>query len=297
MTDQVPEYAFPVLCSKELISFVPRAVHCLHVVLCRCPTCPLSWLSLTHCGLDDRDGARILDALTPATCKLSYSSSSGAIISSSSCSSKDGCPLQSNWSWLDLSYNSLEGGAALVAAAVITAFVAEAGSVNTATGRHQQQGAPSNARTMSASRFDAGDSTSASSSLRSRYSSVIASRILLLDGNPLGVSGVRCIARALAGQPSVGVLAAIASSRNSIRVDSTAAGTTSNSAVSEVEAEASLALAETVEQQQQGQQQLSLHVGIAKVTLVAKEKGVRASMRDSHASVVTASQVGWIEAG
>jgi hypothetical protein len=48
---------------------------------------------------------------------------------------------------------------------------------------------------------------------------------------------------------------------------------------------------QALQQTQQQQQQLRLHVGIAKVALMAKEKGFRSSMRDTQSAMMLASQV------
>jgi hypothetical protein len=47
----------------------------------------------------------------------------------------------------------------------------------------------------------------------------------------------------------------------------------------------------SVQQAQQQQQQQRLHVGIAKVALMAKENGFRSSMRDTQSAMMLASQV------
>eukprot|EP00879_Flechtneria_rotunda_P005641 GHRR01005940.1.p1 GENE.GHRR01005940.1~~GHRR01005940.1.p1 ORF type:complete len:880 (+),score=289.87 GHRR01005940.1:295-2934(+) len=242
----------------------------------RCNLCPLSCLRLSHCGIDDRDASVILDALIPrgaGTSSSVYGVSSNSNHASISSSGDHG-----SWTCIDLSHNSLEGGAAICAAAVVNAIMATTKATNNSCsngdgagltiasassemdhsngffmGEYARRGRCSNVSVR-------GSSYSSTGGGGSRGGSAGGSsfgKTLLLDGNPLGASGVKCLMRALAGQPSVGVL-----------------------------------VPETYKEKgDNSQQQLPVFVSIAKVTLMAKERGFRSNLRDTQSASVLATQV------
>jgi hypothetical protein len=257
---------------------------------------------MSHCGLDDKDGSLILDSLVP---------DGTSSISSSLCgSSSGGCARLHAWTFLDLSHNMLEGGAALCAATLISVIGSSSGA---AADRQQQE------RQCSADTFFCGTDSSSARSSGSKSSSMasgsfrrgfgvatcdsltgrqmLGQGVLLLDGNPLGASGVRSIMRALAGSPSVGVLPPAYSSSSAASRGRLSPQPSSSSSSDELPAAGSdsvlrAGLADGISQQQQQQlQPLVLHVGIAKVALMAKEKGFRSSMRDTQSAMMLASQV------
>jgi hypothetical protein len=214
----------------------------------------------------------------------------------------------------------LEGGAALCAATLVSVV---GSSCNKGSNIRQQQQQQSAADTFFCSTSSSGGASRGSNfssahsgsfkqgfSLDSSMSGApqFAQQVLLLDGNPLGASGVRSIMRALAGQPSVGVLAPASSNSSSSSGSQLAAagsGLTAypsysssdclqnpdrNAAV-DMEGVLTNGAAYDSNQPAQQQQQLRLHVGIAKVALMAKEKGFRSSMRDTQSAIMLASQV------
>jgi hypothetical protein len=261
---------------------------------------------MSHCGLDDKDGSLILDSLVP---------DGTSSISSSLCgSSSGGCARHHTWYFLDLSHNMLEGGAALCAATLVSVI----GSSSTdGTGLQHQQQQRCFADTFFCSTGSSGARPNSSRANREPFGSFgrsfacnsltgtqkLGQRVLLLDGNPLGASGVRSIMRALAGSPSVGVLPPAYSACSSSSSSSSAAqgkglslsACPLNSSCSDYlpagvfELGCRAGLADGDKQQQQ--QPLSLHVGIAKVALMEKEKGFRSSMRDTQSAMMLALRV------
>jgi hypothetical protein len=270
----------------------------------RCPTCCLSSLSMSHCGLDDKDGSLILDSLVP---------DETSSISSSLCgSSSGGCAQPHAWTFLDLSHNMLEGGTALCAATLVSVTCSSRDWGRTQQ-QQQQQGAAdtffcSTSSSGAASRgsrssgFKQGNAFDSSSGVQQ-----LGQQALLLDGNPLGASGVRSIMRALAGQLSVGMFTPASSSSRSAAAGSGLSSAPSTSSSSDcllnLDRNSSTADLEGVLRSgaaacdtnqtalQQQQQPLRLHVGIAKVALMAKERGFRSSMRDTQSAVMLTAQV------
>lgn len=278
---------------------------------------------MSHCGLDDRDGSLILDALVPSS-SLSSSGSGSCRINDSGSSST----MLHSWMFLDLSCNTLEGGAALCAAALISAVAGRSidhqqqhGQQQCGQGQWLKRGCSSHSCKHSSNGGDSFRSSSkmlGSGSIFGNAALDLAPgcRVLLLDGNPLGASGVRSLMRALAGQPSVGLLLQDSSSCGGtsagIRAPTTDHDRTSSSANASTAAfflateqpgaadtcgnpslgAQSSSSAGTYQQQQGQRSAMALHVGIAKVALMAKEKGFRSSMRDTQSASMLSSQVG-----
>lgn len=151
-------------------------------------------LRLCNNGLTDADGAVVLDALA------ARAAAGGG------------------WRSVDLAHNLLEGGAALCARRVVAAAAAAAAAAASAPGGACWEDAFDE---ESCSGSDSGDETAGSGgsssagggsdaragrsgheAMRPRrwpQDGVLALRVLVLDGNPLGASGAQCVLRALAG--------------------------------------------------------------------------------------------------
>ncbi|KAF8058470.1 LRRC74A [Scenedesmus sp. PABB004] len=156
------------------------------------------------------------------------------------------------WRCVDLSDNALEGGAALCAAAVVAAH---------ASRRHD--------RLPGDGAGGKGPASCGAGGLRAPR------RSLLLGGNPLGASGVRCIMRTLGGLPG----AALAAAGRGLGCAGEQPGG--------LEA-GSLGAAGSAAEQGGGAALPAVDVAIPRVALLARERGFRSGMRDGrHASALS----------
>jgi hypothetical protein len=241
-------------------------------------------LCLSHCGFGDRDGTLILNALVDAASSKCGPSSSNSGSCSSSSGGGRGYAADRDWVLLDLAYNAFEGGAALCAATLVTAEAAAAAAAAAAGGGSasvSSSGAGLNASFSDA--WGAGSSKAQQQLLPRKW--------LVLDGNPLGASGVRMLMRAIAAQPAVGIGAADAHLACCFGGGTAASCDTSSSAAAAGDSSRSGAFYETTQQGGAAAQQQHLHVSVAKVSLLAKEKGFRASMRAAEAAQAFAAPV------
>jgi hypothetical protein len=281
-------------------------------MLCRTPHHSVTHLYLSHCGLSDRDGSLILNALVDAAASSSGDWNSSGCGSSTSTSS--GCSAYRSssdrgrrgvrgWVLLDLAYNALEGGAALCSGALVTAEADTAAAAATAA---------SSSRTGGPVPFCLGSSCGPSGvdGMQCHVAGLSKSasyKRLVLDGNPLGASGVRILMRAIAAQPAVAMGAA-----GSLFLESQAAASTSGTAramsaaasgqcdVGEGTAAAFFLPAQPgrgVDGGESGRYSQGLQVSIAKVSLLGKEKGFRASLRAAEAAQAFTTQVGLPQMG
>lgn len=281
---------------------------CVFANTCRHP-CSCSHLHLAHCSLSDRDGALILNALaeraasrasqqsTSAQDSLQDSTTSSSHHSSGSGSSSGILRLSRDWQVLDLSHNALEGGAAVVAGALLRA---EFDAHDLVTGP-PFTGTDSSSNTTS----------NGSGSLSNRGLGVLqaASKRLVLDGNPLGASGLHILMHAIAAQPAIDLsrLAPLPASTPSAAASASGqvASAGPNQQEDAADAPAPFFLPAVPQQPtvaslpREGQRQHSVsalnpvHVSISGVSLLGKDKGFRASMRTTvEAAQGFASQVG-----
>jgi len=218
----------------------------------------------------------------------------------------------SSWTCIDLSFNSLEGGSALCAATIITGIIAQGacclasiasgkGLAQPGVGKQQQQqretGVNQNFFLSHQDSRDSGDLAAQSSSCGHGEGSLskdspqqpgLCCRTLAFDGNPLGAAGLRCIMRALAGQPVVGGLPStpgghqqsIAGARSSTAAKASCTTVHPASAPGSVSpggAAPSGGVLQPCEEQT-----MLVHVSIAKVAIMAKEKGFRSSLRADY---------------
>lgn len=276
---------------------------------CRTPHHSVTHLFLSHCGLSDRDGSLILNALVDAAASSSGSCSSSGDRSSTCTSSGCGAHRSSagvrqraaqSWVLLDLGYNALEGGAALCAGALVAAeacMAAAAASTGSASGSSEPEVPDFYLSSRNGQGVD-GMHCQLGSDLTSSTSS---NKRLVLDGNPLGASGVRILMRAIAAQPAVAIstscspaLGSSASARPGAmaRVGSAPAGASGQ------QDSATAAFFLPAQGGRDGRMAEDcrclpgLHVSVGKVSLLGKEKGFRASMRAAEAAQAFTTQVG-----
>jgi hypothetical protein len=265
----------------------------------RSPHRSITHLRLPNCGLSDRDSSLILNALVDAANSSGKSSSSSDGSSDGSgdsmsgeCSSRGSsfCSRQQQhcrqqWVLLDLGHNVLEGGAACCAAALLAA---EAAAGATPGAEHSAAGACSSSRSGCGSFAGQQQPTS---------------KRLILDGNPLGASGVRILIRAIAGQPAlcldgIGLQLQDGSAAAGVGcVSSSGSGASAGASAGCLEA-ASSGYFLPAQQDSSSQELIQrlpavlLHVSIAKVSLLAKERGFRASLRATETVQAFTAQVG-----
>jgi len=218
---------------------------------------------------------------------------SGSADGGSSSSSDMHQRLPGSWRLLDLSHNSLEGGAALCVSALVAA---EASTITAewADAAHRNSAA--------------GGSSCGSSrrpGLNKGCSAACGVKCVNLDGNPLGASGVQILMRAIASQTSVCAHGKAAGSATSPSIG----GKLDDNCPANAAAMCSAQRDGTTEcflplQQLSGQhdglqhfqlqaaaaEMLPIDVSIAKVSLLAKEKGFRCSMRATETAQVFTSQ-------
>lgn len=196
---------------------------------------------------------------------------------------------------LDLGHNALEGGAACCAAALLAA--------ETATG------AASGSASVAGSSFAwYSHSGSYGADSASAAGQQAVSKQLVLDGNPLGASGVRILIRAIAGQPALCLDSSNAQLLHSSTVSgsgcgsSSGSGGTSNAKAGGSEAardgfflpaeqDSSSSSQQRMQGQAAGQLAMRVSVSIAKVSLLSKERGFRASLRATETVQALAAQV------
>jgi hypothetical protein len=176
-----------------------------------------------------------------------------------------------------LGHNALEGGAALCAAALLDAEAAAAAQTAAAMQAAPWPGAEAANSTGAYQGFFCGQEEAEAASQQAQQA---VERILRLDGNPLGASGVQILMRTIAGQSAVTLNSCLAANAASTAASS-ASGT-----------------ADGTERQQRQQQQdpaagaAPVHLSIDRVSLLSQEKGFRSSMRSSEAALGFCSQVG-----
>lgn len=190
---------------------------------------------------------------------------------------------------LDLAYNALEGGAALCAAALVAATATAAAAVGSAA-----------SSTASASGVSLSNVLGGQSAAGVTGRQQLAQKQLILDGNPLGASGVRILMRAIAAEPAIGMGSGLGPVVTDSVLNSTVAA---GAAVSQHRQHGSSdgdthpdqfflqAWEEEAPAPKVQLPQAPLHVSIAKVSLLAKEKGFRASLRAAEAAQAFAAQV------
>lgn len=190
---------------------------------------------------------------------------------------------------LDLAYNALEGGAALCAAALVAA---------TATATAAVRGAAGSGAFASGLSLSNAPGVQSAAGVTGRQQ--LAQKQLILDGNPLGASGVRILMQAIAAEPAIGMASGLGPGVTDSALNSAVAA---GAAVSQHRQHGSSdgnthpdkfflqAWEEEAPAPQVQQPQAPLHVSIAKVSLLAKEKGFRASLRAAEAVQAFAAQV------
>jgi hypothetical protein len=236
------------------------------------------------------DAARSRVSSTSSSSSSSSSNSSSVVSTPSGTNS--GHASDRDWVLLDLAYNALEGGAALCAAALIAATAEAAAAASSSTGL-------SGASASGISLSSAWGQTGTAGSVTDRQQQPSAQKQLILDGNPLGASGVRILMRAIAAQPAIGMgpcpgppAADSASALNSVAAGSAEAQRRQRGSSDGDH----FFLQAWGQEEAAGLQahlppQLPLHVSVAKVSLLAKEKGFRASLRAAEAAQAFAAQV------